>query len=869
MAFSVDARYQPINGTASPTPAQKEELYDELLRLRDAVIAGKYPSLKLPASVIEQLKASSADQDASSSTLNGISHSTNQQLSQSTSVIPSYPGLPGLHASPSSSFIGNSNDEYGGKLDPIFLEKSDSLVRAEGQLKRQRLDRDLQAQFEQRKHAPRDREHAADATSLVDVDTVLKSALLLAPAVSGLKSVDAADSSFDENDYYSSQVQSEWSSTPSSKIGSDGGVGAFTADFEPLDGGQQAAATRGNLASDRQRVERHAAPAYVDEDDDMYEPEDEEDDYAPPDASAFDTVGARQPDDDSDYEPGEITQESTVPTPSYAPYQPSQPAPPPSQVPVIRNHLTHIAAPQPNRVSPLATAKGPNIELELVNGSPQVVKKPQQYPKYVPHSRASTASPSGNGNVGSGKKKKSKKRKRDDNQSGRSKRRNRQSGPSASGQQEPSIKDEPVSPPPFSSVPDFPDQARPLVSYRPTDIDFGSPAQPPRHQQVYAPARPGLQYDRSEHAGPTMVRVASPSFHRPVQRDTQDLRRIASLHYAQRPPSQPQVGRFSPVAPYRERVVSMTYGDPRLEPSRVQGDSGRNTTFPEPSSPDPYTAPRASRSPPQYRDYQSGSTQQPYRADPMGPPEAAPRRIIVGPDGQRWIEAGPAPPSVPAYAPRASVVPVETRAQADFTFDRAPSRTSVSYAQARPLNNLYDPSDSQLLPPSSNRRAAPESRYEYVDAGANNAREYQRPPEAEPARYAPEPTSPVYQQVRAYERMPPPAAPPASSSSSSYVQRSYSVHPDAPGPQQQTSYVRQGSVAPIQYVQKDAQRPPARAMSVMPGMDYRTTQQPPLQQRLYSQAPQPQQVQQLPPGTRYVDQNGNPVFPRQISEVRY
>ena len=453
MALRVDAAHPLINGAASPPlpPAQAELLYDELLRLRDAIVAGQRPELQLPSSVVDHLKARiaasqaptpSAEYPRINGTVNGTAYSTNAtQLPQSYSF-PTSTGLPGLGASPIipktwQALSANPPKPVG--LDPIFLEKAPSLVRAEAKLKRERLDRELQAQGEQRKPATRYKDQGADAPSQLDVDAVLNKVHLLVTAVSGLKAVDVtSSSSFDENDYYSSQVQSDWSSQASSKHGSDRAAGAFTADYERLDGGSKPAATRSrptiNYGETAAAVStRVISNAYADEDDDMYEPEDGDDDYAPPDASFIDTSlvpieaaapgqpGGRE-DDDSDYEPGEVTQESQWSSPKGATYAPYQPLPLPVQVPVIRNHLTHIAAPQPNRVSPLATAKGQSYELELVNGSPQVVKKGQQYPTYVPPSRASTASPSGNGN--GARRKKTKKRKRDqEGPTGRAKRR--------------------------------------------------------------------------------------------------------------------------------------------------------------------------------------------------------------------------------------------------------------------------------------------------------------------------------------------------------------------------------------------------------------------------------------------------------------
>ncbi|KAK3056537.1 hypothetical protein LTR09_002330 [Extremus antarcticus] len=911
MAVDVDA-----SGGASPSQAEDVQLLDELIALKQAVVSGQH-AFKLPFDAIERLKASllvpeTLTNGHSSSRpnglLNGSTHATNEtQRSQPASYSASN-GLPGLKVA-GAPYISDATQVYNAKpssaagLDPIFLEKSDSLVRAEGQLKRQRIERELQTQADQPKHNARDKDPGLDA---LDVDAVLKSAMERVKPVSGLKAVVDADSSFDENDYYSSQVQSDWSSDASSKNGSDRAAGAFTGDFERLDGAPQ-----GSLARPKQVVgmyERGAARSSLnvahtiaDEDDDMYDPEDEDDDYTPPDVPAFGrsqacavpttTQQVASPEDDnSDYEPGEITADNSTVTPNYPP---PQAAPAPRQVPIIRNHLTHIAAPQPNRVSPLATAKAPSYDLELINGSPQVVLKPKQYPKYVP-SRASTGSPSGNGNTGTGKRnKKNKKRKRDHEPMGRAKRRQRQSA--AEPMQEPApepladpaqrthsrhfIKDEPMSPPPFNSLTALPAYARSAAAQRPIEIDLATPRRGPQPQYMLEGPRSGLRYESSQPAG-SMVRLASPSYHRPVQRDTQDLRRVASMHHAQRPASPAQPGPYSPVGPYQRRTTSMTYGDLRF--AQVVQQAEQPTFVEQPNAAGSGYYPRTERSQSPYRvqEYQDPYAQAARTAAATPAPTEAPRRIIVDQYGNRYMDVGPAPAPAPApaqtYAPRASVAPVETRAYPEMSFERAPSRMSVAYAPQAPAAPQY-PSAYAAMPPPPARRQ-PEQQFRYVDANGAIVPGPTYRPAPEPQQYASEPTSPVYQQhVRAeptspvyqqfrYEQMPPPPPPPARNitTSPAYAPtRSYSVRPEEPQ-YLPASYARQGSVAPVQYVRQEPAPAQARAASVMPGMDYHSAAQQapqPAPQRTYSQAPQQ--------SVRYMDQYGNEVFPRQVSEMRY
>ena len=873
-----------VNGSINPSSAEQEELCDRLLKLRDVVIAGKHPLFRLPDSTVAELKASlilqsTQDNSSTSPQLIGVSNdfafATNQTQLQQSSSFPTFTGLLGLQASSPYSQTGQSTipstkPANATTLDPIFLEKSDSLVRAEGQLKRQRLDRDIQTQIEQRKHATRDKEPTSDAPSLIDVDLVYLNALQRVNPVSGLKEAakqgSAASSSFDENDYYSSQVQSDWSSEASSSKASDTAVGAFTADFERLDGDPAAPSLHGHrLPNAKAQPAPGSAPQQPplpDSQDDEYEPgevleiEDEDDDYMPPDASAFDSSRDYVPraeaplitppeDDNSDYEPGEITDDNIV-TPAQQVQQPAQKSP---NVQIVRNHLTHLAAPQPNRVSPLATAKGPSIELELVNGRPEVVQKPAPRSNYV-YSRATSASPSGNGVSGSGKKRRSKKRKRDQEPTGRSKRRReRQNGFDEQYDQEQYIKDEPMSPPPFNNVPEV--AQYPQYAPRPPEADVRSSRPAPRYLYVPESSRSGLRYEHTPSAPSAAVRVTSPS-HRPLQRDTQDLRRIASLHHAHRPPSP---GMYSPVTP--NRTVSMTYGEPRGHQIPRPESNGIPQYLDQPTLEAlQYHRAERSRSPPRVNEYRESYAERVASPSMMipPPPAAPPRRIIVDQYGRRYYAEEPAPSPSSALPPRASAVPVEKRPQPEMMFEQVPSRSYATYRE-------YDPADSRMAPPPppSRRQIVPEQQPEYIDSPGYVTRSYSsRAPE--PIRYAPAPSSPIYQEVRGYEAMPPPPAPAREPTSPVYVSRSYSARPEEPV-QQAINYMRHASVAPpTQYVRQDAPPPQMRALSVMPGLDYNSSAQP---QRTYTQAPQ---------NVRYVDQNGNEVFPRevrQLSEFRY
>ena len=210
--------------SSPPTLEEEDDFYTKVLGLRDAVIAGTHPSFTLSASAIAALKSSLITRDSpdnasqrvaptapSNALASGVPSGTNQAVQPTTM----FPGLPGL--GPSVPTAGGATAQHqhpkplSAGLDPIFLEKSNSLVRAEGQLKRQRIERELLEHWEKRKTtSSRDKELFADTPSNISIDTALADAQKRVEPVTGLRPIPRAASiatSFDENDYDSRQVQ--------------------------------------------------------------------------------------------------------------------------------------------------------------------------------------------------------------------------------------------------------------------------------------------------------------------------------------------------------------------------------------------------------------------------------------------------------------------------------------------------------------------------------------------------------------------------------------------------------------------------------------------------------------------------------------
>ena len=369
MALEVHAHAHDLHSNP-PTLEEEDDFYTKVLGLRDAVLAGTHPTITLPASAIAALKSSlitrdspdNASQRVPSSVpggalANGMSTGTNEAVKPSSM----FPGLPGLGSSAPSTGQATAFHQHtkptSAGLDPIFLEKSNSLVRAEGQLKRQRIERELLDNWEKRKTSSRDKEMLADTPSNISIDAALADAQQRVKPVTGLRSAPRAASiatSFDENDYYSSQVQSEWSSDAGSRGAPDQAVGADVENLDRYTGGAPASSSKargkqpvqanGALHSHAENpsVSQNHPQFYTNEPDGVNEADDEDEEYSPPEPAAFDSFYdadttmdmqdlAADEDDDSEYDPWDVTQGSVVVTPYPNNVSSAQPSP---QVPI-------------------------------------------------------------------------------------------------------------------------------------------------------------------------------------------------------------------------------------------------------------------------------------------------------------------------------------------------------------------------------------------------------------------------------------------------------------------------------------------------------------------------------------------------------
>ncbi|KAI8941742.1 hypothetical protein NX059_002946 [Plenodomus lindquistii] len=267
-----------LNGTGV-VPAEllrEAEFLQKVLQIRDQVLASKHPRIHLPPKVIEQVaprlaQSTPNNRPSTNGTPNGSAPQSFPPRSGSSLQHPTPPLAPTQRPYSATSSSG---------IDPVLLTKSDHLIKAELQLKRQQIERQLKDQFD-RKGRGND---ADEREALINVEECLIKAHLRVPPISGLRSTtnnsDGAES-FDENSYYSSKADS-WSS-------------------EEVDPNQNAHADATSpLTSQANHVvsqSRPVEPTVIDLDEEAYEPADDIEIYEP------DSTLPQDDDEEEDYSP--------------------------------------------------------------------------------------------------------------------------------------------------------------------------------------------------------------------------------------------------------------------------------------------------------------------------------------------------------------------------------------------------------------------------------------------------------------------------------------------------------------------------------------------------------------------------------------
>ena len=614
--------------------------YEKILKLRDEIFSGNHPRLK----VAQQFVRKPARRDPQGPPpakeqvpKHGLDGSTSERHPESAARGKQPANVPSVAKEPSgptaTSRSSRAPTKPSSEIDPIFLTKSEELVRAELQLQRGRLERTLREQIDQRRQESRQKVALQDAKPEFDVTEVLGKALELvrhSPSSETYGPPKAPSDSLDENSFYSSRAPDsppvtnrQWPSprhTHPENLAADAPVDRFADELQRLEalnnsGTDQEMQDAYPVADHRLPYRRRPSykayegfvankfPQSQQQTDAFEEPE-----YSPP-APGVPPMGT----DSREYQSA-LTSGARRPEPSYQ--LPDRrrygrgSLSPPGDMTIVRNHITSPAAPRPSRVSPLATAKVPKA---------QRLKEslPAAYGQDRVRAEQETARSSPEGPAPASRLMPRKRRRVQEERDGSRRVSSRRQAVDPS---EPHIKQEPVSPPPFADDP--PNIRARVPQERPVYIDIASP----RYTPVIERREPAYEIDPYDVHEPGVSRAASRvSVRRPV-RDDQDLRRVASLHHARQPeyireyvdrPSQPSVQIPYPVErPPQEKA--RYYDEAPVTYSR------RYVPMDEPISPG-------------YRDAYYEEDASPRV---MAPP---PRRIVVDEQGRQYYEVLPAP----------------------------------------------------------------------------------------------------------------------------------------------------------------------------------------------------------------------------------
>ncbi|MCJ1454050.1 hypothetical protein MMC28_004400 [Mycoblastus sanguinarius] len=713
--------------------------YLKIIKLRDDVFAGVHPTLKLPKQQVGVGKALSNPDLSPSVALSSSQLPNGVHKPSPVNTVPAQvanPHIPTPQPNPSLSKSPNNQKmptpALGSSgIDPIFLTKSDVLVRAEIHQKRQRIERTLEEQIHQKRVITRQKISDQESLPDFDVTDVLRRAQELVKPIKlheNIRANGAASSSdsFDERTFYSSQMNEsttteeadeshKWrphricrfflqgehcrygdactfSHDPALKqrLEADG---SQAMDLDSVNADEQTSSrsddipkpvstnetrphppTKGTSATDLRVAELEEqlriaksqlqglsdAPAHSQVKDSHESQEGSA--YSPPGPDEFERdvelrqVEARQPATSTTM--GHSSANGLPPAREYARRNENAHSPLPSNVRVVRNHITSPVAPQPARVSPLAVAKVPQIsQLQRNHGES---RRP---------SRMSNA-----GDVSAGQSPKVAVQPL----SSRKRRRGRDSGEHTRNvvprrdlaSPEIRIKEEPVSPLSFNNGSEIrrirPRQEGPRQLY----VDTGAPQyrdQEPVFYQPRALDRPpqGFMSDDRRPLTPLARRVVSRNGQKFIANEEQDLRRVVSARQVRAPLSPaPYPVQYSAPQPRSVRAASQVYISPTGQGVPQQYKA---SVQPQPAT---YMPPDGSPSPPMRRVQYS-----PVGRDSiaMAPP---PRHIVIDQYGNKFMEA-----PIPAER-QVSVAPVIRRSELDPGYGQsAPRSSSVRQSQ--------------------------------------------------------------------------------------------------------------------------------------------------------------------------------------------
>ena len=657
--------------------------YERIVQFRDAVMAGTHPRIKIPPHLLAKQNNSPHVPSPNHSTphANLPTHPTAGSSSHFEGSSSVYKKSPNNQRSAGGAHIPMSSKA---EINPILLEKSDDLIKAEIQLQRQRIERALREQFEQQRLAAKALLQTSESLPNFDISEVLSKALAIvhsstaAEEASGGAHSSASDS-FDENTFYSSQHDTPEPSSPSAgqkdtvegqshglvSVGERATGQIFTQSYV---GDQDVVMTGASLSHDNQNATlRRSQPQHSPSSHKIRASnlQDQQSDMGKSDSS--DSRGVNT--EESLAERGAQRQvqvstlqlNPTVPAVSLERHV-AQMANPTSEMqgnardllqrafenppasPLLRAHNLSPIAPQPARVSPLATARDPPVLREPAapdEAHPAQVTALRNNPPQI-----SSTDSSPNRAKGSEKKKEKKK-----------KRKAKDAVETVDTPDSPYIKPEPRSPSPYGVAPLPRPQKRQRQSGQfAAGLNYDEPRQEPEGEpQERLPERVqevrGYRvYNDREDRYEGEYHRQEPIYRR-VEREDDEYRRVDSGQYARRPQS--------------PATYPLPYGPNEVRTIRAASQAIVDRRLPEEPR---YYPVRASVRPDADRERSRSPIMRQRRSPVAMAPARETMRIVIDEFGRKYYEPIPAP------IIRQSVAPVRYR-DPEVIYERAPVRT--------------------------------------------------------------------------------------------------------------------------------------------------------------------------------------------------
>ncbi|QSZ33553.1 hypothetical protein DSL72_005121 [Monilinia vaccinii-corymbosi] len=820
----------PTNGTNGVTLTTENireiREYEKIISFRDAVVAGTHPRIKVPSHILGVGKQqSSLARNVSSPNTNTSTVRANAQAavdsapsSNNHSPINYRAAVTNGQLAKQSVPTTSTKSVKTSEIDPILLEKSDDLIKAEIQLQRQRLERALRDQMDQHRLAQKALLQTSESLPNFDLTEVLQKALAIvhpatAPEVE--PSVGAGSDSFDENSFYSSQHDTPEPSSSShshkpalnGQVSGEVSIEARTAQANPAVNqvqNNEVVMTGISLSQDNHLAsQRHSQS--------QYRPQGNQNNYPTEQHSPNGYRGkvTQEPPHSRGVQRRvsgivDLSQDSTGSERAVSLQMGDRVAPPKAseidlqQQPLnTRAHNLSPLAPQPARVSPLATARNPPILRDAL--SVNEAQPPQVAALRNAASGLSSTESSPSGPKIPEKKKGKKRKKRNATDSGQT-----------DTPDSPYIKAEPRSPSPFTAPPlPRPNKRQRQSGQYASELNYDEPryeavgvipeAAPKRYEDGRAPVRYEDRYE-DRYADPyTEIRRPEPVYQRVARDDVEYQRVEGGGQYTRRQASPVYALPYSrPIRESSHAIVDrQIIEEPRYYAERERPILSRMSVRPD--------ADRERSRSPIMRERRSPI--------PMGPPRQ-PVRIIVDAYGREYIDPTPAP------SMRQSIAPIARRHDdGELYYERAPVRT----ISTRPHVETFE-EDGVLYrrasPVPAPRRVITQLEYAHPEYRSYREREYSvratpmGPPGDEYVRVR---AQPERRQVSHFEEAP-----------REYMSRPQSVRPEAIRYEVPREYVgRLSSVRPEaplrEYVssvhpevRREVTAPPLRELSVRP-----------------------------------------------------